>query len=95
MKSAASPSDPKVKKLPFRGLLERFWKWRSQTLAQDELTLLLDLDGSDVDWVADSALQSSTSALHDACAPSALLRWQFESRLSRPKHAAKSNRQFL
>jgi hypothetical protein len=95
MKRTASPSDLEVKNPPFKGLLERFWKWRYQTRAQNELQLLLDLDGSDVDWVADSALRSPASAIHDACAPSGLLLWQFEGQLSRAKHTANPKRWLL
>jgi hypothetical protein len=73
-------------KNPFRrGWFGGFWKWGYQTRAQNELALLLELDNSDVNYVADSAVLPAGSALHNACQRSALLQWQFESRLSAAK----------
>lgn len=85
-------SDLKEKDLSFRRLFERFWKWRYQTRAQNELALLLDLDESDLDCVDGSPVPPPANALHSACEPSALLQWQFESRLSTANHTAKSKR---
>jgi hypothetical protein len=68
-----------------RGWFEGFWKWGYQTHAQNELALLLELDNSDVNYVADCAVLPAGSALHKACQRSALLQWQFESRLSAAK----------
>lgn len=93
MKRTASPSDLEAKNPPAEGPLGRFWKWRYRASAQNELALLLDLDCSDVDQVVDSGALSSASALHNACAPSALLQWQFESRISTEKRPAKLKRQ--
>lgn len=65
MKGTASPLDLEAKNPPTQRLLGRFWKWRFQTCAQNELALLLDVDDSDIDHLADPAILPPVSGLHD------------------------------
>jgi len=58
--------------------LERIRSWRDNGRAHRELSLLLQLDSTDVPHVSHVLGTQSSGALHNACARSALLQWQCE-----------------